>query len=734
MTAKVLQSITAVLIGLATTSCVTATDNAQLEPTIAQRRQALTCAANVVANLESDPGVVYFYIAPPESGGDDGNDGDSCQSPLATLGAVQSRILDLENIPNSVEARDPGGAIQHSYTVYVRGGTYSQMRTPWRLASPDENIWVRILSFPGETPVFDGEGNQNEAFVCDIRRGEETHIQISGITFTHYMNAIRFKGGADPLTQWNGGALIAHNVFYEVGDEFTEDYCNSRSGSCIGASVIGLRRSRFNTVEHNQVYKAVSRDRAESKNGQGAYAGGSRGVMHFVYLSEYAMGNLVQDNYMSHISGDLFNLRWGSSGNEFYRNYATDSGSVAVFACYGEPDPSGQDVGCYDNVGKNNVATFGYPVVDTNPNYCRDPISETTVDIDPGENLQDPILLDYFGGPYSGKPTFTTADNVFIGTRPLHERIGGLTLGDLDGDGKKEVIVALNYGFNYSKIVSTDGETPYLSRVIYAGSNRGVTIGNLATGHFDSSSSEQLVSSWLRVHPLPFRAEVWFGDGSLLTDGNNGARMTQLYGHDQRRVDALAAGNFDGTGLDELVTARYVASTGKAYVNRGDGLTGLGPVIYQSSTWQVQAMVGGDLHDYGLDRLYTALYKDSSDTLQLWEGDGVDSVKDTNLYEATDRTAKSLAVQDGHRLFASFAFNSGAADRIMSSTENQPGAFSLLIQAGSGFSLSHVAPPIGASTTPLYVSQSLSPDVDFVFGDQTIHEWEAPPTPITCNK
>ncbi len=602
----------------------------QDEAQVTSVQQALTCDASL-----EQAGTRYYYVAP------DGNDsnGGSCQAPLATLQRAEQLIRSREGI-TLVSGLPTGGtlgtgAIAHPYTVYIRRGTYLQQSTNWRAASASGANWVKILAYPHETPVFDGEGKVGRAFQLNVRRGERTKLQISGITWRHYKDGISFRGGSTE-SEWNGGGIISDNVFEEIGDEYDDGYCVDYlqahpGGDCFGAAVIGLRRSRYNTVERNIIVRAASRDSSAT------FGGGSRKVMHALYLSEYAKGNVIQDNSISLVSGTPINLRWESNDNQIRRNYITDSGQQAFFACWGEPDSghpdytdyqNGARFGCRNNTIEDNVLTFGYPWVDSNPARCQDPIElQHIVDADNQSDYVD-------GG------------QLFVeGRRPKRERIGGLVAADLGDDGRNEVVVALNYDeIGVSKVVSSDGTHPYLSRILSVTSHQ---TNGLVAGDFDwagttlvtyTYSPAQDVGRLTRgfgLRPLP---EATFGDATN--------ELGEIWSNDGWTIDAMAAGDFEGTGSDQLTCAMTYGQSTSIY--RGTGVSSIGTRFYgPNSYWQVHGMTAGDFDGDGVDSLVTAFYHRStsgSTTLRLYTGNGVSSATSGGyFYASSSRDVRALA-------------------------------------------------------------------------------------------
>ncbi len=92
--------------------------------------------ATLVASSASSAHAASYYVA---TDGDDGSTGTEDQ-PWASLEKAES-------------------VVQPGDTVFVRGGTYNEIRIEWR-ASGTAAAPITIQAYPGETPVFDGENDR----------------------------------------------------------------------------------------------------------------------------------------------------------------------------------------------------------------------------------------------------------------------------------------------------------------------------------------------------------------------------------------------------------------------------------------------------------------------------------------------------------------------------------------------------------------------------------------------
>src|SRR5690606_7333201 len=117
---------------------------------------------------------------------------------------------------------------------------------------------------------------------------------------------------------------------------------------------------------------------------------------------------------------------------------------------------------------------------------------------------------------------------------------------------------------------------------------------------------------------------LWRGHGS----GGLGSAtdLCRFYRNDGWSIHALAAGNFDGSGQDELLSA-FKSDGGTTKIYRGNGRTGVGSSIYSSTYWDIHAMTAEDVDGDGTSRLVTAFFHPTSSggELRIYTGNGTTS-------------------------------------------------------------------------------------------------------------
>lgn len=586
-------------------------------------------------------GSIATYVSPA------GNDAaaGTCDAPLATLEGANRWLrarYGYDTTRSSSGNYSDDCQIFGRHTIYVRGGTYTDQFVDWDCTSPG-NL-TRIIAYPGEHPVFDGLGNQRYAFLLD--KPEDTNVELNGITWRHYVSfVIQFRGDyavaknktaaeIERVTEIrdagaNGRNKVINNVFEENGDLYRTS-CNYKEKPCVGFGVIDTFNSDHNTYSNNVFYRSENTEDATLY----PLADHSKHMMHALYLAMDSDSNFVGDNYIALTSGAPVKLRDGADDNTINGNYMTDSGSTAFVTCASGQDVEDQviELPCQNNRVTNNSFTFGYPWPDTYSTGTRvkNPVPALSVGIDDYLGFDDPVFVE----------ALTVIHN---GVRQTEEHVGAVAVGDLRDIGTDQVVVALNYP-GLHKIVATPGDgTRHLSRLLYVRANDR-SIDALAIGAFDSTGEQQLIGAYHQGG----KAELWRGDGDsrLLVQGSSSAMNLDpgpLYSNDNWTITALAAGDFDGNGRDELVSA-FKSDGGTTRIYHGNGRDGIGSSIYESTYWDVSAMTAANRD--GDDELVTAfLHRSSSgNELRIYSGNGLTSATSGGyVYSSTSLDVTALA-------------------------------------------------------------------------------------------
>lgn len=470
------------------------------------------------------------------------------------------------------------------YVIYVRGGVYYGHTMIWSHSSSDQgpntcynlnsispDHSLTITAYENEKPVFEGQGH---SVLIDFRlqNGECSNVTIEGLTIRHYVNfAIRFRGDRDTPSGWNGCNTIRDNTFEEIGNLYNTSNCPG----CIGYGAIDLVNSDNNVIRDN-VFANI-----ENTAEHAVY-------LHTVYFAHGSSDNEVHHNYVSMTSGDPMKVRDASNNNYIHDNYVDRSGKRAFIMGTSVGDDEALSSG---NIIEDNTVTFPYPLFDEIQLICTgDPCDDSSY-IDRGQKL-------------------------FEGDRPDTEEVGAVTAGDFDGDGQSELVVAFNYDDLVKVVRTTGGDDRHLQEVLYT--SRSFTVHEFATGDFDGSGSDQILTFFqLKSTGGTY---VYRGDGL-----NSIVNLGRLYDSSVWDVTAMTAGDFDGDGESESIVALRRNSDGESRIYRGNGtssILNLGQ-LYSSPYWHIPAMTAGDFNGDGQDELLSALH--CAAETRIYRGDGTSS-------------------------------------------------------------------------------------------------------------
>ena len=205
-----------------------------------------------------------------------------------------------------------------------------------------------------------------------------------------------------------------------------------------------------------------------------------------------------------------------------------------------------------------------------------------------------------------GDGTFQPALNYSVGGGgPV-----GVAVGDFDGDGNLDVVTA-NLSASVSEVFGNGDGTFQAPREYRAIGSNPSSVWSLATGDFNG------------IGKLDLAAAIegnFIGDVSVLLGKRNGDfQLTRRYsvGQGSRFV---AAGDFDGDGKLDLVTADDSSNNVNVLLGNGDG-SFKSPVPYPVGSSPYAIGVGDFDHDGKLD-LAVANFKDNSVSVLLGNGNG----------------------------------------------------------------------------------------------------------------
>ena len=391
-----------------------------------------------------------------------------------------------------------------------------------------------------------------------------------------------------------------------------------------------------NTIENNVFEKIGDRFLPSS---QPCTPGDSGTRGYAAILIDNSGSNIVRDNVMVNIENCSINAKYihglyiqdSSSNNQIYDNYISLSSG----------DPFKVRDGSNNNVFHDNYVTragdTGFLLLCGEPGEA--PSTGNAID-------QNVVTFPY--PPRSSIALIYKCNNVNdqaidLGQRFFHglssdESFGAMATGDFRGNGQNELVVALNYS-SFSIVLRTDnGAKPrtnrHLSKVVHVGGFNG-PITAMTAGDYDGDGTHELLTATLRI-PLGST----FVTRSNPMDGEIGQTIFQGNG----TILAMTSGDFGGIGHDVVISSFLQGN--QNYLYRGDGknsLTNLG-TIFASTSWRVTSMTSGDFDGDGRDELVNAQQYQPSTYTRLSRGNGTTSaINFGDLYQSSTYAVRAVA-------------------------------------------------------------------------------------------
>jgi len=586
----------AVAAALACGSCAVEIDDSEaVDEPVGEASLAIAASCNVNATGTN------LWISP---NGNDLNPGTFSQ-PMKTLQAVNDKWINT-----------PPATIK--YTIHVDGGLYRAQEVRWSFLSPSRHITIEPC--PGAVPIFDGlsstSDSEPEAFFFQIKPAQDgpTNLTLKNLTIRNYFQ--------------HGVVLNPGSGDFKTSNNTIEGCTLENIGSALwpereGVSAINCARSSNNHFINNR-FVAI-----EDKPDESAQ-------LHAIYCAHGSSENIIEQNSFDRCSGDPIKFRDGSNDNKVRNNSFNRCGDNAIINQWRNNSwVCDKPEGAYDSQSECN-AKCDEVCVKVYEDYSTGNVAEANIVTFPHPDAdRDPLLecLDDSGECPADHMEFKP-DNFLVFSEPSDEKVAAIVGGDFDGNGRDEILVAFNYDGQegFSKIMSTAGsvDNRYLHRAIYA--NDRWNVNAMTSCDCNDNGDLELLTALEFVDGVDW---IYSGDGETHRVGLG----SSIYSSSYWEVTAMAGGDYDGNGDDELITTFQASNKTRIY--SGDGTTSptnIATLLDDDTApyWKITAQAAGNFNG-GSDAIVTAMnaVNSSSGSYKVYSGNGVTSATNTTLHSDT---------------------------------------------------------------------------------------------------
>ena len=230
----------------------------------------------------------------------------------------------------------------------------------------------------------------------------------------------------------------------------------------------------------------------------------------------------------------------------------------------------------------------------------------TTARLSGGTGQEEIIYV--INNPLGGTEVYITTNKILApGTPPVFSQPSGeitaITSGDFSGTGFDEIIIGYLDGTNKPFIFKSDDPTDLMKETIYSNPSVYWRIEALTTGDFTDTGDDELVVGFnsTGLSSAIYRSEDASDVGIKIWEDLSG----------YWNVDALAAGDFNDDGIDELIEG-FNSTDGPAIYKIMNGLDSPPISLYNGSNyWELGALAAGDFDADGDDELVSAFNSDA---------------------------------------------------------------------------------------------------------------------------
>lgn len=272
----------------------------------------------------------------------------------------------------------------------------------------------------------------------------------------------------------------------------------------------------------------------------------------------------------------------------------------------------------------------------------------TTIRLSTG--LEEIIYV--INNPLGGTAVYiTTNKEITPGTSPVYTNTSGtitsITSGDFSGSGVDEIVTGFIDANGFPHIYRTNNEYDLTQNTIYYNPSVYWRVDELTTGDFDNNGDDELI---IGFNAAGSASSIYHSE----TGTNVGTKIWEdLTGYWQ--IAGLAAGDFNEDGMDELIEG-FNSTAGPSIYKIMNGKDSPPISIYSNSSyWTIGALAAGDFDGDGDDELVTA-FNSASEGPNIYKSELAINCDDVLIYDSQNVywEVNALAIEKCHGNYDQF--------------------------------------------------------------------------------